>query len=327
MVHKSRLGAIALAFACTCPHSPSFAQTKSASAPVAVVVVDGTLRNSSGKPMGGVALELRTADGQVVAKATTDRGGGFRFDGVPAGNYVVSSGTVTFNEARRSITVPAAGVPDLALVATATADLGSVQVIAARLNEARQQLSPDIGADVYKFDRQDIVDLPGGPATPLNDVLLQASGVTQDSYGQLHVRGDHANLQYRLNGIIIPESIAGFGQTISTRFVDQLSLITGALPAQYGYRTAGVVDITTKGGALDEGVNAGYYGGSHSTNNVFADAGGAAGNLHLLRHRLVDGQQSRNRGADERPEPDPRPYDAGERLRLFFLRASTRTPA
>ena len=36
--------------------------------------------------------------------------------------------------------------------------------------------------------------MPLGDATPLNQVLLQAPGVVQDSYGQLHVRGDHADL-------------------------------------------------------------------------------------------------------------------------------------
>ena len=80
--------------------------------------------------------------------------------------------------------------------------------------------------------------------------------------------GDRANLQYRINGIIVPESISGFGQTLDTRFIDSLKFLTGALPAQYGYRTAGVVDITTKSGAqLGNGGSVGLYGGSFGTFN------------------------------------------------------------
>ena len=131
--------------------------------------------------------------------------------------------------------------------ATPAADdetLGTVSVTG-KLDRARNQLSPDIGSSEYIFDRDSIDALPLGDATPLNQVLLQAPGVVNDSYGQLHVRGDHADLQYRLNGVIIPESISGFGQTLDTRIIDSLSFLTGALPAQYGYRTAGIVDITT----------------------------------------------------------------------------------
>lgn len=129
----------------------------------------------------------------------------------------------------------------------ASTALSGTTVSARRLDAARNALSPDTGSSVYNFDQTDIQTLPLGANTPLNQVLLQAPGVVQDSYGQLHIRGDHANLQYRIDGVIIPESISGFGQAIDARIASQINLITGALPAQFGYRTAGIVDIHTKG--------------------------------------------------------------------------------
>ena len=143
--------------------------------------------------------------------------------------------------------------------------LDTVQV-SARLDRARNALSPDTGTSQTVFDRKAIRQMPHGDNTPLNQMLLQAPGVVQDSFGQLHVRGDHANLQYRIDGIIIPESISGFGQTLDVRSIESLKFLTGALPAQFGYRTAGVVDITTKSGAqLGNGGSVGVYGGSHGT--------------------------------------------------------------
>lgn len=144
--------------------------------------------------------------------------------------------------------------------------LNTVEVSAA-LDKSRNQLSPDIGASQYVISQQAIQLLPLGNATPLNQVLLQAPGVVQDSYGQLHVRGDHADLQYRINGVIIPESISGFGQSLDTRLIENLQVLTGALPAQYGYRTAGVVDITTKSGAHGNGGSIGLTAGSFGTWN------------------------------------------------------------
>jgi outer membrane receptor protein involved in Fe transport len=143
------------------------------------------------------------------------------------------------------------------------ATLKAVEVNAS-LDKSRNQLSPDTGASQYVIDSQAIEQLPLGDATPLNQILLQAPGVVQDSYGQLHIRGDHEDIQYRINGVTIPESISGFGQALDPDMIERLQLLTGALPAQYGYRTAGVVDITTESGAhrhTDADDESGQYGG------------------------------------------------------------------
>ena len=153
--------------------------------------------------------------------------------------------------------------------------IDSVEVIGQRLDEARNGLAPETGSSVYRFDSDALQALPLGDTTPLNQVVLQAPGVVQDSYGQLHVRGDHANVQYRINEVVIPEPISGFGQVLDTRFADQINFLTGALPAQYGYRTAGVVDIHTKGAGLDNGGSISYLGGSHNHQETSVEVGGS----------------------------------------------------
>lgn len=153
--------------------------------------------------------------------------------------------------------------------------LGAVSVSAA-LDQARNALSPETGSSQYVIDQKAISQLALGAATPMNQVLLQAPGVVQDSYGGLHVRGDHANLQYRINGVIIPESIGGFGQSLDVRTIQSVKLLDGALPAQYGLRTAAVVDITTRSGdALGNGGSVGITGGSNGTLNPNASVWGS----------------------------------------------------
>lgn len=156
-------------------------------------------------------------------------------------------------------------------------DLGGISVSAA-LDQARNALSPSTGSSMYVIDDKAIAALPLGASTPVNQVLLQAPGVVQDSYGGIHVRGDHANLQYRINGVIVPESISGFGQTLDARAIRGVSLLDGALPAQYGLRTAAVVDITTKSGAeLGNGGSVGVTGGSFGSFNPNVSLWGSSG--------------------------------------------------
>lgn len=135
-------------------------------------------------------------------------------------------------------------------------------VATTRLNAARSAILPNLGATTYEFGRRAIESIPQGDNAELSQVLLQAPGVAQDSFGQLHVRGDHNEVQYRLDGVQLPEGLSVFGQALESRFAHSLSLITGALPAQYGFLTAGVVDITTKSGTTDPGGYLSIYGGA-----------------------------------------------------------------
>ena len=178
--------------------------------------------------------------------------------------------------------------------------LDAINVIAARLDQARNQLSPSAGSSSYTFGPQAISQLPQGASTPVNQILLQAPGVVQDSYGDVRVRGDHGNLQYRINGVLIPESISGFGQTLDPRMINSLRLLTGALPAQYGLRTAGVVDVTTKSGEqLGNGGSVGLTVGSHATLNPTLSDWGSAGRWSWF----ATGSFSRNDLGIENPTP------------------------
>jgi len=154
--------------------------------------------------------------------------------------------------------------------------------VVGELDEARQQIVPSLGATVYTVDQQDIQDLSQGENVPFSKLLLRFPGVSQDSAasGSFHVRDDHANVQYRIDDVLIPESITSFGTQFDTRFVDSIDLITGALPAEYGFRQAGVLDIHTKSGALNSGGDVDLYGGSHGTLHPSIEYGGSQGKLN-----------------------------------------------
>jgi outer membrane receptor protein involved in Fe transport len=165
-----------------------------------------------------------------------------------------------------------------ATTAPNTTDLSfDIDVIAHKLDVARQQIQPNLGASVYDFSPKALQDLPQGNNSPLNEVLLQAPGVAQDSFGQIHLRGEHANVQYRLNGVELPEGLSVFGQALEDRFADSMELITGALPAQYGFQTAGVVDIQTKTGLSSPGLTLSVYGGSWNWAQPSFEYGGSSG--------------------------------------------------
>jgi len=273
----------------------------SASTPAGKTIT-GTVTDTLGRPLKGAGIELQNSAGKIVAKAESDAQGRFTFAGIAPAVYAVVAAKKSFKTATAIVTVTGRGAKPLTLALQSEAAL-SMAVVAQRLNKARNSLSPQTGGSVYHFSQQAIQELPEGNNTQLNQVLLQAPGVVQDSYGQLHVRGDHADLQYRINGVQLPEGITGFGQVISPRFAQNISLLTGALPAQFGLRTAGIIDIQTKEGLLDNGGDVEFYGGQRSTIQPNFEYGGSEGKFSYF----VTGQYLSTTRGVEPPTPGPSP--------------------
>ena len=155
-----------------------------------------------------------------------------------------------------------------------------IVVTAKKLTKARSGIETRLGATVYTLSSKAITNQPGGEDIQLNQTLLQAPGVSQDSYGQIHLRNDHANIQYRIDGVILPEGISFFGQSLTSRFASSIDLITGSLPAQYGLVTTGIVDIQTKSGSFQPGGSVGIYGGSHGWIEPSAEYAGSFGHYN-----------------------------------------------
>jgi hypothetical protein len=162
---------------------------------------------------------------------------------------------------------------------SATAEADRVVVQSEELDISREQIVPSLGATRYTVGPDRLDSQAQGENAPFNQTILRFPGVAQDSFGQLHVRGEHANLQYRIDDVLLPESIPGFGQELETRFADNISLITGALPAQFGFRTTGVIDIHTKNGAVFQQGQASLYVGSFDTIMPSFEYGNVMGKL------------------------------------------------
>jgi len=76
-----------------------------------------------------------------------------------------------------------------------------------------------------RSDYEALEALPQGNYTPIDKVLLQAPGVSYDSAvsnPDYHFRNEYANVQYRINGILLPEGVSGLGPALETGFIGNL---------------------------------------------------------------------------------------------------------
>src|ERR1700758_831037 len=172
----------------------------------------------------------------------------------------------------------AAAAPARPVAAPATPPVNPVAATANTLNQGLNTIYAPIGTIPTTISQATIQALPGGDNQTVEKIILQAPGVTQDSAasGNFHVRNEHANVQVRINGIMLPDGVTGFGTFLDTALIGNISLITGALPAQFGLRTSGVLDIQTRNDAFNGGT-VGVYGGTRQTFTPSFEYGGQVG--------------------------------------------------
>src|SRR5438067_13154973 len=74
-----------------------------------------------------------------------------------------------------------------------TATAPSVVVTSEELDISREQIVPSLGATRYTIGPDRLGQQSQGQDAPFNHTILRFPGVAQDSLGQLHLRGQHAN--------------------------------------------------------------------------------------------------------------------------------------
>jgi TonB dependent receptor len=176
--------------------------------------------------------------------------------------------------------VPAQTAAQIAAAREAAATRAFTQQVE-KANQVRENISPKTGTDVTQVSHQDISNAPAGANQSVSDILVyQFPGVSQDSTssGDYHARNDHANVQFRVNGILLPDGVSGFAQFMETSFIGRMALLTGALPAQYGLHSTAIVDITSKDFTTNPNSGSvGVYGGTYATVTPTFEYGGKVG--------------------------------------------------
>ena len=267
-------------------------------------LLSGTVHDALGRPVTGATVMLESPGGKIILTTATDDRGRFHLIEPNPGAYALSVRRSGFSPTATTIMLPRPAGNRLELTLQARQPLNLS--LRANLIPAQNGLS-QTGTNKYTLTARDIANLPAGDATPLNQVLLQMPGVALDQNQEIHIRGEHMGIQYQMNGILLPLDMNNdptFTQLLNSYFVQSVSLLDGVLPAQYGYRTAGVIDIHTRDGCEGGGHNdLAIMGGQRDTAQANFQLGGCGGGLsYYLTGTFI---QSNLGFSSAVPAPDP----------------------
>lgn len=263
-------------------------ETKS---PGGVSAITGFVQNQDLRRVPQAIVQLRDQEGNVVKEGVTNDAGEFALAAPGEGTYSVSAVNETY---RSQYVVLKVGTDPLAPVPLT---LALTQEIALDIVSPLPPIQYKASSETYSLSRKEVEELPRGNNNDLDQVLLTIPGAAYGALKQVHIRQEHSNLQFRIDGVPIPDTISTvFSDVISPRTWERADIILGGLEAQYGNRTAAVIDITSKSGTKPGFGSLQYFGGSNATINPSFEYGGKVG--EKFRLYIMNSYTSTNRGIE-----------------------------
>jgi len=253
--------------------------------------VGGSVADSAtGTPLpGGEVRVLR--GGNTFATATTDAFGRYVIHNVPAGSYSVEVRYLGYRSETRNVAIGnAVARADFRLVPLPI-NLSAVEVTSA----VPLAVDTRTGNQIFKQN-----DYHGSPTNTTSQILQQSIvGAARAPTGEVHIRGQHAEYTYYVDGVPVPSGISGsLNELFDPQVVNQIDFQTGGWDAEYGNKNAAVVNVTTRIPSGGFHLDASGYGGSFSANgqgvNLSTNAGkwgfffsGARQSTDMRREPLV----------------------------------------
>jgi len=193
---------------------------------------------SSGGPLASAEIQI-LRNGQVIAQTHSDRLGAYRIHHVRVGSYVIEARLVGF----KPVSVPlAVGRTDIVQVSFVMVS-APVVVSAIEVRAAPEAVDTRTGDQVFKQD-----EFQGSPTLTTSQIVQQAiAGAARAPTGEVHIRGQHAEYTYYIDGVPVPPGISGsLNELFDPTIADQIDFQTGSWDAEYGGRNVAVINVTTK---------------------------------------------------------------------------------
>jgi hypothetical protein len=210
------------------------AAPSAATAQLQLAVVRGIVLDVDGAPVAGAVVDLTDPLGGVVDSRTADTGGRFTFPAVAPGRYTLRIALQQWQPIEHPLTIDAALPVDVNLRLSLRT---SVDVVVDQ--------APGSPASRAAIAGESIAAVPlRTMARGVQDVVATLPGWATEDNGLLHVRGTDDGFLYVLDGVPVYErldQLNGLGPDLTT--VESVNVITGYVPAEFGYKAGGVIDV------------------------------------------------------------------------------------
>lgn len=152
-------------------------------------------------------------------------------------------------------------------------------------------IDPDQAGSISQIGSEFIRDRPGSvPGRDLQDLVNSQPGWLYEGNAVLHPRGSEYQTQFVVDGIpLIDNRSPSFGPEIEADDVESMSIYTAGIPAEYGRKLGGVVEVNTL-----QNRAAGFHGQAVLSGGSFASTGAFAKEQYVWGRNTLGGSANAN---------------------------------
>ena len=207
-------------------------------------VLAGTAKDQTGAIVPGVTIEAQNQDKGIIRSATTDTAGRFRLQAVPLGPYTITASLSGFETTK---------VKNNLVESDKTTDV----TVTMKLGATAQAIT--VTGDIPVVDRTNVTvnsrvraeefqKLPVGRS--YQALMGLAPGIPGTGGGNVNALGAlTSNNQFLFDGVDTTDTTTGtFGSNLNFEAVQEVSLYTAGLSAEYGRAVGAIVNVITKSG-------------------------------------------------------------------------------
>ena len=232
--------------------------------------VQGVVKDPTGALVPNASITITQPVTGYRQTTQTDAQGTFRLVNIPFNTYKVRAEASGFQAAEQSIdletTIPLNVELTLSVEET-TANVTITTGGAAMLEPDRTSSDTDISQTVLERP------LGAAPSRAIESIVASTPGFVTDDNGRMHPRGSESQVQYVIDGVPVTDNLSAiFSTSLDARTLRTVEVLTGGIPAEFGDKLAGVINVNTRSGL--EGPTQGaisFSGGSFSTGEAAAD--------------------------------------------------------
>jgi hypothetical protein len=224
-----------------------------------VMVID----KNSMLPLQNVNIILEQ-NGSVIAALSTNPFGRTVFDDIESGRYKISAHYVGYDTFTDSVSIDTLNISYLIKLTERTVQLNEIDIQGARINKVPTSIDMNTGSQV--FEGETYHEAPTGSMTQL--IQQNLAGAAKAPTGEVHIRGQHGEFSYLIDGIPIPLGVfGGLNEIVDPKVISKVSFLTAGFPAEFGGQITGLMDIQTRVPTGKFHLDVSTYGGSYLTSN------------------------------------------------------------
>jgi hypothetical protein len=238
--------------------------------------VRGKVVGPGDDPLPGVTLTLANDVTGSSQDTVSGADGTFFFHNVPDNPYHLRATLDGFADFHADVEVRGA-VPVEQTVRLTAQFSGSTTVTAEKENVA---LETDDSSSHVDIDKSLVRRFAAPVASrAFEAIVLSSPGFSQDENGRYHFQGGHSQQLLVIDGQPIGDQVGiTFSNSLNPAIAEGIEIVTGGIPAEYGEKANGVINLTTRSALGHDGFHgdAGVGAASFSTREGSAAAGWGA---------------------------------------------------